>query len=203
MFIIDSVFNRTDEYAINVLKGIVNYVQGMNIAAFLNPSNNSQLYYYLKECNIYAIYSFDSFSEKILISLNKGFNKNDVYKTIENCRKFSIEFNSNIIVGALGENEKTIYETCEFANTFLDKKSELVTSFGIRIIPHSFLFEKIANARINYLEPTFLYFPKQCFEYYYHFIDKKFIDVRRFLKHLSLKNNYSKIQFVSLESKYE
>lgn len=146
LYIVDQVFNITDEYAINLLRYIKKDIYGINIMAFLNPSNSKVLYKLLKECNVFAIYSFDSFSERILSRMKKGFTVSEIITTIELCRDHNVEFSCSLILGALGETEETVLETCEFINKYIEKSSELCVGFGIRVIPKSALYNLLKSS---------------------------------------------------------
>lgn len=198
IYIVDQVFNISDEYAISILKYIKKEVLGMRIMAFLNPSTNEELYVLLQKCNVFAIYSFDSFSDVVLTKLLKGFKVNEILNTIKLCRKYEVEFSCSLILGALGENEDTIQETCNFINENIEKSSELCLGFGIRVLPKSRLFSLIKGNNINILEPTFIYFAPEIFDYFYHYVDVSKIPMETFLKHSHYKKSYFLRKFVYL-----
>lgn len=198
IYIVDQVFNITDEYAIGILKYIKNELYDIKVMAFLNPSANQELYLLLHNCNVFAIYSFDSFSDVVLANLHKDFTVNEILKTIKLCRKYEVEFSCSLILGALGENEGTIRETCDFINKNIKKSCELCLGFGIRVLPKSRLFNLIEECNVNILEPTFIYFAPEIFDYFYHYVDVSKIPLETFLKHSHYKKSYYMRKFVYL-----
>lgn len=201
IFIVDQVFNITDDYAIYILKHIKEKINFMRFMAFLNPSLNEELYLLIKDCGLFPIYSFDSFSTPILSSLKKDFTVEEIRETIKICRQYEIPFSSSLILGAIGENENTIKETCTFINKYFLEKSELSISFGIRIVPKSRLFDLTIDETKDYLKPIFLYFSPDIFDYFYKYINKRLINTERFLKHCHYKNAYYLQEYVQLIEK--
>lgn len=199
IYIVDQVFNITDEYAINILRYIKKDVVGIKIMAFLNPSKSIILYELLKECNVFAIYSFDSFSETVLSRMQKGFTVNEIITTIRLCRRYNVEFSCSLILGALGETEDTILETCKFINEYIEKPSELCLGFGIRIIPKSALYYLLKENDKNFLEPIFVYFSPDIFDFFYRYVNLSKIPIETFLKHSHYKKAYFTRKFIKVE----
>ncbi len=196
IYIVDQVFNFSDEYAIDILKYLELELQNIKVIAFLNPSANEELYSLLHRCNIFSLYSFDSFSDPILVNLLKGFSSNDILESIKLCRKYEVEFSCSLILGAIGENEDTIRDTCNFINQNIETSAELCLGFGIRVLPKSRLFYLLEEQDVNILEPTFLFFEPEIFDYFYKYVNLSKIPLELFLKHSHYKQLYYKRKFV-------
>lgn len=201
-FIVDPVFNYSDEYAIQVLEPLKDLLKDVNLCAFINPTLNRKLFLLLNKCNVFAIYSFDSFSNKILKELHKEFEVDLLRSVIKLSREYSIKFTCDILFGCREEDEQSVKETCLFINDNLKSKDELSVSFGIRLVPMSTLYNIAKkNKNFNSLEPSFVYFDINVIDYFYKYINYKFIDSKRFLKHLYIKKNYLKVNLVKIENK--
>lgn len=207
IFIVDSLFNRSDAYACRLLEAIAEEEFHCELTLFLNPSHEERLYQLLKKCHVKPIYSFDSFSPKMLKLLNKGFNLEDICTTMELCNAYQIPFTVTLLFGMSGESEQTVRETCEFMNhlftSHVTVPKAISLGFGIRLVPNSSLFEAMVSPEDNYLEPTFCYFDQRIFDYVYQYLDPSYFTINRVAKHMNLKICYSTAKFSRKQTRSE
>jgi radical SAM superfamily enzyme YgiQ (UPF0313 family) len=77
---------------------------------------NEQLIRKMKDAGCYLIaFGVESGNPEILKGINKGETLEDIKKAVRLCKKYGIETEGFFIIGNLGDNEKTIQETINFA----------------------------------------------------------------------------------------
>lgn len=94
----------------------------------------------MKEAGCFIVsYGFESASDKILNSMNKHINKNDIETAMELTRKAGIGIQGYFIFGDIAETKETAYETLDFWNKHKDYH---ITMGYVRPYPGSELWKR-------------------------------------------------------------
>lgn len=172
--IVDGLFNLPYNHAMNVLK-LMNE-QGVNMpwACMLNPGSvTEELISLMKSTGCERVeFGTDSGSNKILKTLSKNFDREDIMKAYYLVKKYGLHQTHCVFIGSPGETIETIHDTFTLLEEMAPHKDEskvsIFITFGYRIYDQTKLYEialeqgvlsKDANLAIPhfYVEPSILH----------------------------------------------
>lgn len=136
-YFVDSVFNMDMKYTKELLKGIIETKLNIKWGCCLNPTNyDEEMIELMKKsgCSHCEI-GVDSFSDKQLINMNKGFNSNQARILLEKLGKIKLSYSISLLLGGFGETEQTLLETFNIADSF--RNARINAFIGERIYPHN------------------------------------------------------------------
>ena len=140
VFFTDSIFNIFNEYNYELAERIIESKIKIKWGAYFTVKNLDQkLLSILKRAGLTHIeFGTDSISDKMLNAYNKPFNVSDILRISKLCNDLEIDFAHFLILGGLGETEKTLSET--FENSKLIHRSVFFPFIGMRIYPGTKLY---------------------------------------------------------------
>lgn len=162
-FLVDSTFNADEGHMAAVCRAIRAAGIPARFSCYLQPrSSDPGLYRLLAEAGCVAVdFGTDTGSERMLVSLGKGFTVDDIRRASRACGQAGIDFCHSLLFGGPGETKETVRETVRRMDEVGPKA--VVAMAGIRIYPGTGI-ERIARSegRISpgdsLLAPRF-YFP--------------------------------------------
>jgi radical SAM superfamily enzyme YgiQ (UPF0313 family) len=163
-FIVDSVFNTSNDHVVNFCEEIVKRKINLSWGCFLRPKGLSQeLMNLMKRAGLSHIeFGSDSFCDKVLEEYEKDFSFDDIFNSSEYARKSNIHYAHFLIIGGPGESEETIKES--YNNSKRLKKTVVFPFVGMRVYPDTSLYyralkEKVITKDTNLLPPYFYVSP--------------------------------------------
>ncbi len=141
-YFLDEIFSEPLDYAKLLLKEIIKSRINIRFEICDAPACIDPEYVYLlKKAGCAGIMSsIDSGSGAMLKSLKKGFTKEDIIKTAELYSKYEIPYFLTLLLGAPGENFKTLKEGFNFIKQ-LPGTSAVLLNYGIRIQSETEIFK--------------------------------------------------------------
>lgn len=134
-YFVDSVFNLNLNYTKNLLRAILKQKLHINWKCCINPKEfDEELIYLMKKAGcIHCEVGIDSFSDNVLSSYRKNYNKNQALSLITELEKIKLPYSISLILGGFGETQHTVEET---NNTLRQINPVSVQIFvGCRIYP--------------------------------------------------------------------
>lgn len=162
-FFVDSVFNFPVEHAVSICEEIIKRNVQIKWYANVNPVgiSNEMADIMARSGCVGVDVGIDVASEKMLVSMAKGFSQADIEQASKCYRHAGIATSFQLLLGGPGETRETLKETLTFMET-IPQPDNVLTIFGIRIYPDAPLYaiakeEDIVfqGKRGNYLSPTF------------------------------------------------
>lgn len=201
IFFTDSVFNTDLEHSKKICKMISELnLSDFSWSAYVTPFIDEEFMQLVSKSNCKnLLISFDSFSQDVIDNLKKGFNINEVKEFIKLSRKYKIDFKSFLMFGGIGETEKSVIESCEFANKYLNK-DELCISFGMRIMPQSGLSKITKLEDKELLIPKFFPFDEKIYEYVLKNLDSRFLSISKLSEVIQSRNAYRSMKHIEIEN---
>ena len=132
----DSLFNYPAEYTRELCREIAARRLSLQWFANLNPLYcDLEVMEMMREAGCVGMsIGNESGCEDILVSLKKGFSKEDVTRAVSEAKGLGFRINCFLLLGGPGENEETVKESVEL---MLELGPDMVTvTVGIRIYPH-------------------------------------------------------------------
>ena len=130
----------------------------------MSPSSPSkELFNILKQTGCDGItFGVDALSEKMLLSLKKGFKVADSYQASRYCQELKIPFSLNLLFGGPGETKETVLESLN--NIGKINPDAVGAMIGIRCYPRTQLWnivckEGLISKNTNILEPFYYVSP--------------------------------------------
>jgi radical SAM superfamily enzyme YgiQ (UPF0313 family) len=113
VYIVDATFNNPLLHSKWVLEAFLRHKTTAKWTGFFNPSIDQELIDLVKATHMALPLKFtiESGSDKMLQSLQKGFDTEYIAKACQLCHRNSIPFSFTIIFGSPGENDDTVRET--------------------------------------------------------------------------------------------
>ena len=141
-FFVDNIFNVPLSYAKSFCDRIIEERLDIAWRCILYPWNvDEDLVEKMAAAGCTEIsFGFESGSPEILQNMNKRYSPEEVRKISETFRKYKINRMGFLLLGGPGEDEKTVQESLEFADS-LELESMKVTT-GIRIYPNTPLYQQ-------------------------------------------------------------
>lgn len=141
LFITDSTFNCHTDHSLRVAKAFIK--AGLNIpwGAFFSPFKAPADYYkIMAESGLSHVeFGTESLCDRVLSAYGKPFRSDDVLYAHKLASDAGLHIAHYLLFGGPGENEKTLAETMERADTL--EKTALILFCGIRIYPHTLIQE--------------------------------------------------------------
>ncbi len=164
---IDSTFNMPVEHAEAICKEIIKKGLSTRIRTMgINPAGVTEnLIKLMKEAGFVQIdCTPDTASSGILSSMRKGFTLDTLKRCADLLQKYDLPTMWFFIFGSPGETEETVRETFTFIDKFINRKDLVHVSEGIRIFPHTGLYdvavkEGIISKDNSLFEPAFYVSP--------------------------------------------
>ncbi|MDD3273719.1 MAG: radical SAM protein [Bacteroidales bacterium] len=160
VFFTDSVFNIHNSYNAELAEKIIKSGIKINWGAYFSPHNlTDDLMGLFRKSGLKHIeFGTESFSTEQMHRYGKNFSFDDVLKNSELCLKHNVFYAHFLILGGIGETEKTLAETME--NSKKIRYSVFFPYIGMRIYPGTPLQQMaIADGKIspsdNLLAPTY------------------------------------------------
>lgn len=134
-YFVDSVFNMDIEYTKTLLKGIVTSELKVQWSCCINPMNyDDKMIELMKKAGCeHCEVGIDSFSDKQLRAMNKGFNSDQAKGLLKGLEQHELPYSISLILGGLGETERTLSETIDAAESL--KNVKINAFVGERIYP--------------------------------------------------------------------
>ncbi len=132
---VDSLFNYPAYYTRQLCREIEARKSSMRWIANLNPLYcDLETMETMRKAGCVGIsIGNESGSEDILVSLKKGFTRDEIAKAVNGAKGMGLNINCFLLLGGPGENEKTVKESVDF---MLELDPEMVrVTVGIRIYP--------------------------------------------------------------------
>ena len=192
IFFCDSLFNEKLEYA----KAICRMICSLELAdltwkAYFSMNIDTEFLQLLKKSRCGGIYiSFDTFSEKMIHSMQKDFKPERAVQLIQDIRQVDIPLRIFILFGGPGECRETIKETCDFINKYLEK-DEVLISLGVRVLPQSGI-EALVEEKTNLLDLTFYPVGRDFVECIIKYLNKEKINFDNFWRLVLIQQNLLK-----------
>ncbi len=164
---VDSVFNAPESHAIDCCEAIARLPERLPLQTVeMNPSRCSDdLVRAMNAAGFSAVgCTAESGSDRMLRSLGKGFQVDDLYAAAARMRKLDALKLWIFMIGAPGEDESTVAETVKFLETALGPDDLAYISFGVRVLPGTDLFSRVVEEGAippdaDLLQPTFYFSP--------------------------------------------
>jgi radical SAM superfamily enzyme YgiQ (UPF0313 family) len=163
-FFTDAIFNFPVDHCKEVCREIIRRKPGLFWVATVSPAYlDKELIALMQEagCNAVSL-GCDSCSKKMLKILRKGFTKDQLRTSAELLEEAGLNYILSLLIGAPGEDRKTVEETVEF----VEKRSPFMLDFcvGIRLMPETELAniarkEGVISADDPLMEPRFYVAP--------------------------------------------
>jgi len=166
---VDSTFNDPKGHAEDICREIIRRKLNVKLRTMgINPRNSSrELFGLMLNAGFVQIDATpDSASPEMLIRMGKGFSREEIEKMAVLIQEFDIPTMWFFLFGGPGENEKTVSETIDFIDRFVNPEDLVYMAAGLRIYPDTPL-EKISirEGRIqggqSLLYPQQFYFSKE------------------------------------------
>ena len=136
-FFVDSVFNIPTSHAEGIAEELIRRKLKIRWSAYASPSGLT-LPVLLKMaesgCDGLEVGS-DSADKTTLVSLGKGFSRDQILDVSENCRKAGIALCHSLIFGGPGETTETVENTCRTIDS--TKPMAVVVMAGVRLYPRT------------------------------------------------------------------
>jgi len=141
VYIVDATFNHPLLHSKWVLEAFKKHHVSAKWTAFFNPLIDQELLTLIKETNMaYPMkFTIESGSDRMLESLQKGFDTTAIRRACRLCRENDIPFSFTILFGAPGETKETVLETCRFIKEM--NPAYVSSSIGVFIYPKTKLAE--------------------------------------------------------------
>lgn len=164
---VDSTFNDPAGHAEQICEEIIKRKLKINLRTMgINPANSSAgLFKLMMQAGFNQIdCTPDSASESVLINFKKNFSLSQLVKTAELIREHDIPTMWFFIFGSIGENEKTIQETYDFIDKYINRYDLVHMTMGLRIYPKTYLYDYTIktgyiNGETDLLVPRFFVSP--------------------------------------------
>ena len=160
VFFTDSVFNIHNSYNAELAEKIIKSGIKINWGAYFSPHNlTDDLMGLFRKSGLKHIeFGTESFCTEQMHRYGKNFSFDDVLRNSELCLKYNVFYAHFLILGGIGETEKTLRETME--NSKKIRYSVFFPYIGMRIYPGTPLQRMaIADGKISandtLLEPTY------------------------------------------------
>jgi radical SAM superfamily enzyme YgiQ (UPF0313 family) len=154
---VDNVFNNPLEQASAICREIISRKLKVTWSCFLNPAFCSKDFLNLlidAGCT-HVEFGIDSASNKMLKTMKKNFNQNDIRSIVDYCKDTNISYNLCLLFGCPGETVETVRETLRFLNEL--GVEQIFGLIGVRILPNTEIHHRYSmNLKISdLLEPKF------------------------------------------------
>lgn len=133
----DTLFNAPRSHAMDVCQVLVDRKTRIRFEVELNPvGQDEESVRLLKAAGCMGVdLTADSGSDRMLVSLNKGYTADMVAHVARLYHKHGIPYTTGFILGGPGENRETLEETLSFARHRLPGASGSYFAVGIRVFP--------------------------------------------------------------------
>jgi len=165
-FFTDGVFNWPPHHALSICQEIIRRKLKIRWLAYCNPSGfDDELASAFKASGCAGIeLGLDAVTEKMLISMGKGFSRNDIKIAYQSLLKSKIPFAVFLLLGGPNENYKDWAETQKILNDF-GKANAVFASLGIRIYKDTPVYdlalcEGVIAKDTNILAPVYYLSPQ-------------------------------------------
>ena len=162
---VDSLFNYPSDYTRELCREIAARKLSLRWLANLNPLYcDLETMGLMREAGCIGMsIGNESGSEDILVSLKKGFTREEVIKSVSDAKGLGFRINCFLLLGGPGENEETVKESVELMLELAPDMLEVTV--GIRIYPDCELYdialqEQVIEPGQNLLYPTFYISPE-------------------------------------------
>ena len=160
---VDSTFNDPPGHAEELCREISKRKMNVRLRTMgINPVNvTRKLFDLMLEAGFTQIdCTPDSASPKMILNLQKNFTFSELTRTAELIKEYDMPTIWFFIFGGPGENEKTIKETFEFIDTWINKYDMAHMTIGLRIYPNTELYniaikEKVIAPEESLIAPRF------------------------------------------------
>lgn len=170
----DSLFNYPLSYAEDLCREIASRKLAIRWWCNLNPLYcERRLLELLREAGCVGMsIGNESGSEDILVSLKKGFSRDDIVRSVREAHELGFRTNCFLLLGGPGENERTVRESVELMEEL--SPTQVTVTVGIRIYPgceirELALREGMIEAGQNLLFPAF-YLSRETEEWLYPYM---------------------------------
>lgn len=160
----DSIFNNPNDHAYAICNEMIQRKVSIQYTLYMTPfSSSKELFNLLKQTGCDGItFGVDALSEKMLLSLKKGFKVAHVHQAANYCKEFEIPCSLSLLLGGPGETKETVLESLENIEKIKPVASSAM--IGIRCYPHTLLWniackEKLITKDTNILEPFYYVSP--------------------------------------------
>jgi radical SAM superfamily enzyme YgiQ (UPF0313 family) len=160
IFFVDNTFNFPPSYARELCEALIGRNLEIQWRSILYPWKVEEglIERMARAGCVEVAFGFESGSRKILRSLNKRFEPEEVRRISEMLDKYGIGRMGFLLLGGPGETRETVEESLEFADS-LELEAMKITT-GIRIYPYTALAaaavaEGVVSPRDDLLRPTF------------------------------------------------
>ena len=160
----DSTFNNPNSHALAICNEMAQKKISIQYTPYMTPfASSRELFSLLKQTGCDGItFGTDTVSEKMLVSLRKGFTLGDIDQATCLCREFEIPFSLNLLFGGPGETRETVMESLRN----IEKINPVAAGamIGIRCYPRTQLWdvackEGLISKNTNILEPFYYVSP--------------------------------------------
>jgi radical SAM superfamily enzyme YgiQ (UPF0313 family) len=143
-FIVDSVFNTSEDHVVQVCEALVAAKLGMEWQCFLRPRNVSRkLLELMRRAGLRHVeFGSDSFSDPVLKRYGKGFTYEEIRQASTYAHELGVKYSHFLIFGGPGETQASVEETLERAQS-LPGAFHFAT-IGMRIYPGTPLWRELA-----------------------------------------------------------
>jgi len=163
-FIVDSVFNTSEDHVAGICEELIRRNTGMNWGCFLRPEGiSAELMHLMAESGLLHIeFGSDSLCDPVLDAYGKRFTFDDILRTSELARRERIHYAHFLIFGGPAETEDTMRES--YSNGHRLKRTIFFPFAGMRLYPGTPLYkrairEKAVDPAKSLLEPYFYITP--------------------------------------------
>jgi len=160
IFIVDSEFNTSVEHAFELCRAIIKENLDIRWTCYMDPTGITREFLSVMRragCEM-IVWGIDSASEKMLESLMKGYDVQDIVRATSFCDELGMPYTLVLLFGAPGENIRTINETWNIVSKI--NYTNLGVMTGIRIYPGTPLYgialrESEFSSKNELLRPRF------------------------------------------------
>jgi len=135
----DSEFNRPYYHSVRVLEAIIRSGLGKKIKLWgyfsPKPFDEELARLYARAGGAGICFGADSGSEKMLKRLGRDHSPEELVRAVQLCRKYQIRTMLDLLLGAPGENRKTLRQTISLMKKI--KPERVGVSFGVRVFAHT------------------------------------------------------------------
>ncbi len=145
LFIVDAVFNSSNEHVAGVCEAILKNDLKMQWGCFLHPKNlTPELMRLMARAGLRHIeFGSDSFCDPVLEAYGKNFAFDDIYRSSELARREKVDYCHFLIFGGPGETRETM--KLGFENSRSLQRAVVLAVVGMRVYPGTPLYERAAR----------------------------------------------------------